>query len=251
MTNKYKVGDLIYDANVYDGMNTDLTDLKFYQKWLPKDKNANILELCCGTGRLTIPIANEGYNISGVDITPSMLEQAKVKAAEDNLKIDFIQADIRSLELNNKYDLIFIPFNSIHHLYQNSDLFQALKVVKKHLKENGLFLLDCFNPNIQYIVEAEKEQKEIAEYKTKDGREVLIKQKMLYENKSQINRIEWHYFINDKFDSIQNLDMRLYFPQELDSYLQQIGFKIIHKFGSFQEEEFNDSSEKQIFVCNK
>lgn len=251
MTNKYKVGDLIYDANVYDGMNTDLTDLKFYQKWLPKDKTANILELCCGTGRLTIPIAKEGYNISGVDITPSMLEQAKEKATEACLEIDFIQADIRSLELNNKHDLIFIPFNSIHHLYQNADLFQALKVVKKHLKENGLFLLDCFNPNIQYIVEAEKEQKVISEYKTKDGRKVLIKQKMLYENKSQINRIEWHYFINDKFDSIQNLDMRLYFPQELDSYLKQIGFKIIHKFGSFKEEEFSDSSQKQIFVCTK
>jgi len=251
MKSKYKVGDLIYDANVYDGMNTNLTDLKFYKKWLPKDRNASILELCCGTGRLTIPVAKAGYNISGVDIMSSMLEQAKVKAMESNLEINFIQADIRSLELHKKYDLIFIPFNSIHHLYRNADLFQTLKVVKNHLKENGLFLLYCFNPNIQYIVESEKEQKEIAEYTTKDGRKVLIKQKMRYENKSQINRIEWHYFINDKFDSIQNLDMRLYFPQELDTYLQQNGFRIIHKFGSFQEAEFNDSSEKQIFVCNK
>ena len=251
MKSKYKVGDLIYDANVYDGMNTDLTDLKFYQKWLPKNKDARILELCCGTGRLTLPIAKAGYNISGVDITYSMLEQAKVKALEIGLEVDFIQADIRTLDLPEKYDLIFIPFNSIHHLYQNEDLFQALNVVKNHLKEKGLFLLDCYNPNIQYIVEAEKDQKEIAQYITKDGRKVLIKQKMQYENKSQINRIEWHYYINNEFDSIQNLDMRLYFPQELDSYLKQNGFTIIHKFGNFKEEEFNDSSEKQILVCNK
>ena len=251
MNSKYKVGDLIYDANVYDGMNTDLTDLKFYQKWLPKNKDARILELCCGTGRLTLPIAKAGYNISGVDITYSMLEQAKVKALEIGLEVDFIQADIRTLDLPEKYDLIFIPFNSIHHLYQNEDLFQALNVVKNHLKENGLFLLDCYNPNIQYIVEAEKNQKEIAQYITKDGRKVLIKQKMQYENKSQINRIEWHYYINSEFDSIQNLDMRLYFPQELDSYLEQNGFTIIHKFGNFKEEEFNDSSEKQILICNK
>jgi len=74
---------------------------------------------------------------------------------------------------------------------------------------------------------------------------------MQYESKTQINRIEWHYYINDKFDSIQNLDMRLYFPQELDSYLKQHGFAIIQKFGNFKEQEFNDSSEKQIFVCNK
>ena len=53
----YKVGELIYDANIYDGLNTFLSDLQFYKKWLPKNKEAEILELCCGTGRLTIPIA--------------------------------------------------------------------------------------------------------------------------------------------------------------------------------------------------
>ena len=57
----YKVGELIYDANIYDGLNTFLSDLQFYKKWLPKNKEAEILELCCGTGRLTIPIAKDGY----------------------------------------------------------------------------------------------------------------------------------------------------------------------------------------------
>ena len=50
------------DANIYDGLNTFLSDLQFYKKWLPKNKEAEILELCCGTGRLTIPIAKDGYN---------------------------------------------------------------------------------------------------------------------------------------------------------------------------------------------
>jgi len=245
----YKVGDLIYDANIYDGMNTSLSDLEFYKRWLPKNKDAQILELCCGTGRLTLPIAKDGYHISGVDYTSSMLEQAKVKASEEGLEIEFIEADIRTLDLLKKYDLIFIPFNSIHHLYKNEDLFKTFTVVKNHLKKGGLFLLDCFNPNIQLIVEGEKEQKEFAEYTTKDGREVLIKQKMLYENKTQINHIEWHYFINGAFNSIQNLDMRMFFPQELDSYIESTGFNIIHKFGDFDEEAFNDNSEKQIFVC--
>ncbi len=230
-------------------MNTNIVDLQFYKRWLPKNKDARILELCCGTGRLTIPIAKDGYNISGVDYTSSMLEQAKVKASEGGLVVEFIEADIRTLDLPNKYDLIFIPFNSIHHLYKNEDLFKAFNVVKKHLKEGGLFLFDCFNPNIQFIVEGEKEEKEIAAYTTSDGREVLVKQTMRYETKTQINRIEWHYFINGAFHSIQNLDMRMFFPQELDSYLKWIGFTVIHKFGGFKEEAFNDDSEKQIFVC--
>ncbi len=248
MSTDCKVGDLIYDANMYDGLNTFLYDLQFYKKWLPKNKNTKILELCCGTGRLTLPIAKEGYSICGVDYTLSMLEQAKAKATEAGLEIDFIEADIRMLDLQQKFDLIFIPFNSINHLYRNEDFFRALGCVKKHLKEGGLFLLDCFNPNIQYIVEAEKEQAVIAEYTTGDGREVLIKQKMRYENATQINRIEWCYVINGAFHSIQNLDMRLFFPQELDSYLEQAGFTVIHKFGSFEEGAFSDHSEKQIYV---
>ena len=244
----YKVGDLIYDANIYDGLNTFLSDLQFYKKWLPKNKDAKILELCCGTGRLTIPIAKEGYNICGVDYTSSMLEQAKAKANQVGVGIDFIEADIRVLDLQGQFDLIFIPFNSIHHLYGNEDLFKALECVKKHLKDGGLFLLDCFNPNIQYIVENEKEQAIIAEYTTDDGRNVLIKETMHYESATQINRIEWHYFINGKFHSIQNLDMRLFFPQELDSYLKQTGFNIIHKYGGIEGEMFSDESEKQIYV---
>ena len=116
MNSDYKVGDLIYDANIYDAMNTNLDDLHFYKRWLPENRDTRILELCCGTGRLTLPIAKEGYDITGVDYTPSMLAQAKNKAAEAGLEISFIEADIRTLDLREKYDLIFIPFNSIHHL---------------------------------------------------------------------------------------------------------------------------------------
>ena len=79
--------------------------------------------------------------------------------------------DFKEVE-EGKYDLIFIPFNSIHHLYENQDLFDTLNVVKKHLKEDGLFLFDCFNPNIHYIIEAEKGLNQIAEYATADERKV-------------------------------------------------------------------------------
>ena len=142
----YNVGNLIYDASIYDGMNTNIDDLPFYKRWLSKNKDARILELCCGTGRLTIPLAKEGFDITGVDITASMLEKATIKAAEANLNIKFIEADMRALDLPQQYDLIFIPFNSIHHLYTNDDLFQTLQTVKKHLKKDGLFIFDCFNP---------------------------------------------------------------------------------------------------------
>lgn len=101
---EYKVGDLIYDANIYDGLNTFFSDFRFYKNWMPKEVSAEILELCCGSGRLTIPLAKEGLNISGVDNSKTMLELAKEKAKNEKLEITFIEADIRNLDLSNKYD---------------------------------------------------------------------------------------------------------------------------------------------------
>lgn len=251
MEKEYKVGKLIYDGNIYDGMNTEIVDLPFYSRWLKKRKNGNILELCCGTGRLTIPLSQEGYHITGVDNSTSMLKQAIDKANGLKVSVKFVESDIRTLDLTEVYDIIFIPFNSIHHLYNNQDFFDVLIGVKKHLKKDGYFIFDCFNPDIHYIVHSEKEENIIAEYSAKDGREVVIKQTMVYENETQINRIKWHYFINGEFDSIQNMDMRLFFPKELDAYLSMYGFKVIHKFGGFKEEIFENKSEKQIFVCKK
>ena len=90
MNTDYKVGDFIYNADIYDGLNNSLSDLEFYKKWLPQNKDAKILELCCGTGRLTIPIAKDGYNIKGVDYTLSMsLKRAKEESISSWIKNRF------------------------------------------------------------------------------------------------------------------------------------------------------------------
>lgn len=142
LNSDYTIGELIYDANIYDGLNTFLTDFQFYKNWMPKHKNSHVLELCCGSGRLTIPLAKSGVNILGVDNSKTMLAKAKLSAQNEGVKIDFIEADIRNLDLITRFDLIFIPFNSIHHLYHNQDLFSVLKNVMKHLKDDGILIFD-------------------------------------------------------------------------------------------------------------
>ena len=104
MNSDYKVGDLIYDANIYDAMNTNLDDWYFYKRWLPENKDARILELCCGTGRLTLPIAKEGYDITGIDYTPSMLAQAKLKL-RSRIRNKFYRGRYQNFEFAGKIRL--------------------------------------------------------------------------------------------------------------------------------------------------
>ncbi|MET1259009.1 class I SAM-dependent methyltransferase [Flagellimonas sp. DF-77] len=193
MQKPYSVGGLIYDAAIYDGMNTDMADLPFYERWIPQEEDATILELCCGTGRLTLPLAQKGHQIDGVDFTPSMLEQARKKASEADINIRFIEGDIRTLELQKQYDLVFIPFNSIHHMYTNTDLFEALATVAKHLKPGGRFIFDCFNPDLGLLVNGQNQPYEISKYTTDDGRAVRIEEHMMYDPTTQVNRIKWEF----------------------------------------------------------
>ena len=130
--------------------------------------------------------------------------------------------------------MIILYFEFLNILYQRYEYKTTAEIVKFSLCKNK-----------------EKKKDTMAEYTTSNGRKVMIKQTMCYENATQINRIKWHYYIDGVFHSIQNLDMRMFFPKELDFYLKSSGFNIVHKFGSFEEDDFCNDSEKQIYVLSK
>ena len=116
MRKEYFVGDFIYDAQIYDGLNTQTDDLAFYLNFFADHDIKKVLELCCGTGRLTIPLFESEINITGMDINQSMLDEAAKKSKDKGCQINFILGDMRSFHLEEKFDAVFIPFNSIHHL---------------------------------------------------------------------------------------------------------------------------------------
>ncbi len=121
----------------------------------------------------------------------------------------------------------------------------------KYLKDDGFFIFDCYNPHIDYIISSEKVKTKVAEYEAIGGRKVKIEQPLNYEYQIQFNRIKWHYFMNNKFNLIQNKDMRLYLSQEIDSFLSLNRFEVVKKFGNFNKEQFSDKSEKQFLICKK
>jgi len=251
MSKDYCVSDYIYDAQIYDGFNKQTDDLEFYKKLFSDYNITNILELCCGTGRLTIPLYESGVNITGLDLNKSMLNEASKKSKEQGYQITLINDDMRFFSLADKFDAVFIPFNSIHHLYTNEDLFATLRTIHKHLKKDGYLIIDYFNPSIRYIVENENKSVKIADYETQDKRKVVINQTMRYEDDTQINRIKWQYIINNQLHSNESLDMRIFYPKELDSYIECNNYTIIKKFGDYDLSNFLADSPKQLLICQK
>jgi ubiquinone/menaquinone biosynthesis C-methylase UbiE len=107
-----------------------------------------VLELGCGTGRVTIPIAQAGVEVVGLDNAPAMLNVARRKAAAAALDVRWVQGDMRSFALDQRFGLVIIPFRSFLHLLTEADQLNCLACIRKHLLPGGRLALNFFAPKL-------------------------------------------------------------------------------------------------------
>lgn len=105
-----------------------------------------VLELGCGTGRVTLPIAREGIDAAGLDNAEAMLAIARRKAAAEDLYVTWVKADMRDFDLGRSFGLIIIPYRSFLHLLTEADQAACLAAVYRHLIPGGRFALNFFAP---------------------------------------------------------------------------------------------------------
>ena len=84
-------------------------------------------------------LEKSGIKITGLDISGSMLDHAKLKAQRENVEIPWFQSDCRKFDLKKKFALIFIVFNSMQHLHDRESLEEFFQCVHQHILSSGLF----------------------------------------------------------------------------------------------------------------
>lgn len=246
---------LYRDGRHYDALNSFLVaDVPFYKEEAQKS-GSPVLELACGTGRLTIPIAQAGVEIVGLDLSSSMLTHAQTKARAAGVEIEFVEGDCRSFELGRKFGLIFMAFNSMQHLHTYASLSALFGCVRKHLAEGGRFIFDVFNPKVEILARASGERRLEREYQDPDGNgKMEFEYTSTYDDAAQVSHIQC-YFVRrgpngEELDvRKEELDLRSFFPQELDLLVRSQGFEIVEKFGDFERKAFGSGQPKQVVVC--
>ncbi len=225
-------------------------DLEFYLRQA-QAAGLPVLELGCGTGRLTIPLAERGVDVTGLDISPMMLSLAQAKASTRQVSVRWVEGDCRDFDLGHQFGLIFIPANSLVHLTSRASAEACFACVREHLTPGGRFVIDLYNPSLPMLLRGSAERHPIGQYPDPDGRgEVVVTESNAYDTAAQISRSRWFYRIEGRSEEhIAELAMRVYFPQELDALLHYNGFRIEAKYGSFDEMPFTASSRKQLIVC--
>jgi SAM-dependent methyltransferase len=243
---------LYRDGRHYDEMirSLGLADTPFYVEQA-KQAHGPVLELACGTGRLTIPIAQSGIEIVGLDRSGSMLDYARTKADAAGVNSAWVEADCRQFELGSKFPLIFMAFNSMQHLHEYASLAPLFSSVRKHLADGGRFIFDVFNPSIA-ILNGDPNQRIVErEYEDPDGHgTITLEQRAVYDDAAQVNRITWYFSRPAERDfRIEQLHMRCFFPQELELLVHANGFGVKEKFGNFERKPFASGDMKQVVIC--
>ncbi len=121
-------------------------EVDFIQREINHDKNCKILDIGCGTGRHAIELSIRGYNVTGVDLSESMIEKAREKAANHDLNVDFQIEDARNLPFNNQFDLVVMICEGAFPLMETDEMnYKILKNAAKALKDNGKFIFTTLN----------------------------------------------------------------------------------------------------------
>ncbi|NLO86751.1 MAG: class I SAM-dependent methyltransferase [Clostridiales bacterium] len=138
-------------ASVYDQLMADvdyLTWARFYHALMdcygiPRGK---VCECACGTGSITIPLSQMGYQMTGVDLSPDMLFEASQKARKSGAMIPFVKQDMRTLHLHRSMDAVLCSNDGINYLKDQGELFDFFTAAFAAVREGGGLFLDLSTP---------------------------------------------------------------------------------------------------------
>ncbi|MGE7601149.1 class I SAM-dependent DNA methyltransferase [Peribacillus sp. NPDC097675] len=241
-------------AYVYDELMKDAP----YEKWLLiltakleqyGIEGRKVLDLACGTGEITVELAQHGFDVSGVDLSDEMLMVANEKAAKQGLSIPFFQQDMAELEGLGLYDCVTIFCDSLNYLREEADVVKTFSRVHDHLKEGGLFLFD---------VHSIYKMEEIFQNNTfavSDEEVSYIWDSFPGEEPYSVEH-DLSFFVRDdqsglydRFDELHY--QRTYSIEQYKEWLQLAGFETLEILADLEEAPPVEETERILFVARK
>ncbi|MEK6826889.1 MAG: methyltransferase domain-containing protein, partial [Nanoarchaeota archaeon] len=223
----------------------DFLDGVFKKSVLPIKK---ILDLGCGTGIHDAELAKRGYNITGLDLSPKMIQIAK----EKNPGMNFLVGDMSNFDINEKFDCIICMFSAIGYLTENKQIENFFKTARKHLNENGLLLIDCWN-GLGVIHEPPSSREKIMEV---ERLKIVRKSFPIIDYAHHSVDIRFDISVFEDGNLIDSYEekhkVRFFFPQELRKYAEDEGIELIQQCPSFEiNKELSEKDWNMILIGQK
>jgi ubiquinone/menaquinone biosynthesis C-methylase UbiE len=219
----------------------------FLEEELAHDKSKKILDIGCGTGRHSIEMTKRGYKVVAVDLSENMLEKARKKASDANLKIHFEQQDARNLSFKEEFDGAIMLCEGGFSLMETDEMnFAILQSAYNSIKPGGKFIFTCLNGLFPLF----NSVKEFMEKEATDGQ-------AQYGNHSfNLMTFRDHNTTSLTDDDGNEIKLecneRYYVPSEITWQLKSLGFKKIEifgaKLGAFSREDKLTTNDFEMLV---
>lgn len=213
-----------------------------------------LLDLACGTGRMAIPLAAQGFQVTGVDITPEMVAWAQQKGAAQAVAVEWMVADARTFQLHKQFRFIFMLENAFQFFLTRADQEALLARVREHLHPEGCFLFETRNPSPRNLYQPRLLEPQRCA--TPDGGQLEITDDPpVYDAMTQIKHCDSHYrwLLPDgqRREKTKHTALRFVFPQEIEALLHYNGFQIRAAYGSWQQEPLTATSREMIYLASR
>lgn len=241
-------------------------DLPFWRELVMRYTPQRVLELACGTGRIGLELLHGpgDFQLEGLDISPEMLASYKRKLERESAsvqqRVTLHESDMCKYQLANKgtFDLIFLPFNSVSHLYEIEQQLDAFNNAYDHLAPGGRFVVDTFIPDIDYLSDALNRPSHVYMEDEIEGPDneftMLLYSSRKYDPIEQLQHIVWTHekFFqtgeNERY--LTRLDMHMFFPRELQLLFLATSFSIEAIYGDYDWQPLGKGT-RQIVVGRK
>ncbi len=225
-------------AHLYDLDSGWSIEREFYLS-LTGDSRKCVLDLGCGTGLICDAIAARGHEVTGADPSAAMLDVARQKP--NGSKIEWVLSTAQDFKSGKSFDLIIMTGNAFQVLIDEKDLQAACKVMRTHLKRDGLIAFESRNPNLDWAARWNYEMK----LDTPDG-EVVESRKFLNWSGSRMSFELYYQFSDEKL--VSSSELRFWSAKEIEKHLSEAGLCIERLMGDWELGEFKkDSTEEMVF----
>ena len=244
------MSNLYDDADLYDLVAPHDDDMERFYVETAGGEGRRVLELGCGSGRFTAPLAASGADVTAIDISPVMLKRARQALEDKGLTARLAQVDMRNFDFNQKFDAILIAANSLLHLHSHDDFAHTFAAIRRHLAPGGVFAFDIFVPSAAMLSRAPNQRQLMGTFPHAQLGPVMVEETIAYDPITQISRADWYWSTETQKDFRQTtIDLRQIFPQELPLLLHLGGLKLAHRFADFDRSPMTTQSIRQVCLA--
>ena len=213
-----------------------------------------LLELACGSGRLLVPLAGDGYELTGVDSSAHMLELAREALEQAGLaaRCRLVQQDMSSMNLGQTFSIAFVALGSFAHLSSRKQQQQALAAIRAHLTSGGLFILDISNADARYMEHLSGQVLHQGTWQQEDGTLLTHFVSPASSTTQHLLELTHFYDVNTQGGPVSRTvittHLYLFERAEMELLLESAGFVIKEVYGDHELSPYTHESPRMIFL---